>query len=44
MYVGLGGPLLAVALFLGGAGVWWALASLLPWLALAKLSERMGGR
>lgn len=44
LYAGLGGPLIAVGLFFGGAGVWWALGSLLPWCGMAWIASRLEGR
>lgn len=40
-YTGFGGPVLAVALFLTTGRAWWALGSLLPWFAIAKLMRRV---
>lgn len=41
-YAGLGGPLLAVVLFLGLGDVWWALGSMVPWFLVATTIRRLG--
>ena len=38
------GPLVAVLLFVSGAGLWWALGWLAVWMGVARLLEKVGGR
>lgn len=37
LYVGVGGPVIAIVLFLWLKSPWWALGSMLPWFLVARV-------